>query len=99
MVVDDASLPPGKIRFRPGGSAGGHNGLLSVQSALGSEGYPRLRIGVGRNPPGVDLADWVLSPMHPEDEEAVLNRLIVLPEAVDCWIRDGTEAAMSRFNG
>ena len=99
VVVDDVALDPGKIRFRPGGSAGGHNGLKSVQAVLGTQEYPRLRIGVGKKPPGMDLADWVLSPMAPEEEEAVLARLPGLPEAVECWMEEGTVAAMSRFNG
>jgi peptidyl-tRNA hydrolase, PTH1 family len=99
VVVDDVSLPPGKVRFRPGGSAGGHNGLKSIEAVLGSTAYPRLRIGVGRQPPGVSLVDWVLSSMAPEEEEAVLDRLPDLPEAVECWITDGIEAAMSRHNG
>ncbi len=99
VVVDDVSLPPGKIRFRPRGSAGGHNGLKSVETVLGSQEYTRLRIGVGQVPPGESLVDWVLSPMAAEDEEAVLERLPILPEAVECWLSDGVEAAMSRHNG
>lgn len=99
VVVDDVALPPGKVRFRPSGSAGGHNGLKSVQAVLGTERYARLRIGVGSRPPGVDLADWVLSTMSSEDEEAVLERLPGLGEAVECWMDEGTEAVMSRFNG
>lgn len=99
VVVDDVSLPPGKVRFRPGGSAGGHNGLRSIEGVLGSPGFARLRIGVGSPPRGADLADWVLSPMPPADEEAVLDRFPRLVEGVECWMRDGIEAAMSRFNG
>lgn len=99
VVVDDVSLAPGKVRFRPGGSAGGHNGLRSIEAVLSSSAYPRLRIGVGRHPPGVGLVDWVLSSMDPEDEDAVLERLAALPEAVECWMTDGIEAAMSRHNG
>jgi peptidyl-tRNA hydrolase, PTH1 family len=99
VVVDDVAIPPGKIRFRPSGSAGGHNGLKSVQAALGTDQYARLRIGVGTRPPGMELADWVLSPMEAADEEAVLARLPGLAEAVECWMDEGIEAAMSRFNG
>jgi PTH1 family peptidyl-tRNA hydrolase len=99
VVVDDASLDVGKVRFRPSGSAGGHNGLKSVEAALGTRDYPRLRIGVGRCPSGTDLADWVLSPMPPEDEDVIVELLPRLTPAVETWLHDGTEAAMSRFNG
>jgi len=99
VVVDDVTIPPGKIRFRPSGSAGGHNGLKSVQAVLGSDQYARLRIGVGARPPGMDLAGWVLSRMEPEDEEAVQARLPGIAQAVECWMDEGIEAAMSRFNG
>ncbi|HYJ80342.1 MAG TPA: aminoacyl-tRNA hydrolase [Longimicrobiaceae bacterium] len=99
VVVDDVALEPGKIRFRPSGSAGGHNGLRSVEQALGTRDYPRLRIGVGQKPPGMDLADYVLSPPSRADRQAILDRF---PELVDCvrlWMDEGTEAAMSRCNG
>ncbi|MEJ2539769.1 MAG: aminoacyl-tRNA hydrolase [Gemmatimonadota bacterium] len=99
VVVDDASLDVATVRFRPSGSAGGHNGLKSVEAVLGTREYPRLRIGVGRCPSGMDLADWVLSEMPREDEEAVTSLLPTLTGAVECWIDEGTEAAMSRFNG
>ncbi len=98
VVVDDAALDVGKVRFRPSGSAGGHNGLKSIEAALGTKDYPRLRIGVGRCPAGVDLADWVLGPMPPEDEDVIVDLLPRLTEAVEVWMKDGTEAAMSRFN-
>lgn len=98
VVVDDASLDVAQVRFRPGGSAGGHNGLKSIEAALGTRDYPRLKVGVGRCPPGVDLADWVLSPMPAEDEDRVVALLPELTHAVKLWLDEGTEAAMSRFN-
>ncbi len=99
VVVDDVALPPGRARFRARGSAGGHNGLLSVESALGTQGYSRLRIGVGGPPPGVELADWVLSLFESAEEEgAVLALLPELAEGVEVWVREGIEPAMSRYN-
>lgn len=99
VVVDDAALDVAKVRFRPSGSPGGHNGLKSVEAVLRTREFPRLRIGVGRCPQGTDLADWVLSEMPSEDEDAVTALLPELTTAVECWIDEGTEAAMSRFNG
>lgn len=98
VVVDDATREAGRVRFRPGGSAGGHNGLRSVEAALGTKEYPRLRIGVGECPSGVDLADWVLSPLPEEDEDVVVGLLPRLTEAVELWLTEGTQAAMNRFN-
>ena len=98
VVTDDATLPVGKVRFRRSGGAGGHNGLRSVSAALGTQAYARLRIGVGVTPAGVDMADWVLSPMPEEDEDVVAELLPELSEAVGVWAEEGVDAAMNRFN-
>lgn len=98
VVADDAALPVGKVRFRRSGGAGGHNGLKSVQAALGTREYARLRIGVGVAPAGAEMADWVLSPMPEEDEEAVVELLPELSKAVGVWAEEGVDAAMNRFN-
>jgi peptidyl-tRNA hydrolase, PTH1 family len=98
VVVDDAALDVGRVRFRPRGSPGGHNGLKSVSRALGSDDYPRLRIGVGVAPEGADLSDWVLSPMDPEDEDVILGLLPELVKGVEVWGVEGMESAMNSFN-
>jgi peptidyl-tRNA hydrolase, PTH1 family len=98
VVVDDTALDVGRVRFRAQGSAGGHNGLKSVEATLRSREYPRLRIGIGAPPPGEDLADWVLSPFPPEEEDRILALLPELTPAVEVWLAEGTEAAASRHN-
>ena len=98
VVVDDVALDPGRARLRASGSAGGHNGLKSVESALGTQDYPRLRIGVGAPPPGEGLVDWVLSAMPRDDEDAVLALLPELVAGTGVWMDEGIEAAMSRTN-
>lgn len=99
VVVDDVALEPGRSRLRGSGSAGGHNGLKSVEASLRTRDYPRLRIGVGAKPPGADLSNWVLSSPPREDRQAILA---ILPSLVDCvgvWIARGMEAAMNDCNG
>jgi peptidyl-tRNA hydrolase, PTH1 family len=98
VVVDDAALDVGRVRFRPEGGAGGHKGLRSISGALLSNEYARLRVGVGKKPDGEELSDWVLAPMPEEDEDVVVGLLPELTEAVRAWIDEGVEAAMSRFN-
>lgn len=98
VVVDDAALDVGRVRFRPDGSPGGHNGLKSVSGALQSNAYARMRVGVGKKPEGTDLSDWVLSPMPEEDEDVVVALLPELTQAVETWVAEGVEAAMNRFN-
>lgn len=99
VLVDDVALPLGEFRVRAGGSAGGHNGLKSIEGALRSQAWGRLRIGVGPRPEGVaDLADWVLGGFTRE-ERLVLDALLdAMADAVECWIVDGIDATMNRFN-
>jgi len=98
VIVDDVHLDPGRLRLRPRGSAGGHNGLESIETVLGTRDYPRLRIGVGEPHRGVELADWVLSAFSPEDEERVLERLTTLASGLRVWLDDGLDAAMNILN-
>ena len=98
LVVDDATLDVGRVRFRPGGGDGGHKGLRSVSGALGTDSYARLRLGVGLAPEGADLSDWVLSAMSEADEAMIVGLLPELSEAVGVWMRDGIEEVMNRFN-
>ncbi len=98
VLVDDFAIPAGTFRLRPGGSAGGHNGLRSIQQTVGTTLYPRLRIGVGPVPAGVPHHDFVLEPMPREDRVLVEDQLPAMMDAVECWMQDGIETAMNRFN-
>ncbi len=97
VVVDDIALDVGRLRIRPGGSAGGHNGLKSIQTVLGTQDYARMRIGVGAPPSGADMADWVLSAFPKDDEQLVIDLMADITDATKAWVEQGTEAAM-RFN-
>ncbi len=98
VVADDVDLEVGRLRFRPGGGAGGHKGLRSVAGVLGTRDYPRLRIGVGARPARTDLADWVLSEMEEDDETAVAALLEELDAAARLWMNEGVEPAMNAYN-
>ena len=99
VVSDEISLPLGKLRVRPKGSAGGHNGLKSIIASLGSDAFPRIRIGVGAPPhPDYDMADWVLSVFRNQDLEDMLAASERAAEAVTTYISNGPERAMNRFN-
>jgi len=99
VVVDDFALPIGSFRMRARGSAGGHNGLRSIEEALDSQDYARLRIGVGPLPEsGIDPADFVLSTMTKGERETFAELLPTLTDAVECWVQEGIETAMNRFN-
>jgi PTH1 family peptidyl-tRNA hydrolase len=100
VVTDDFALPLGKFRLRGAGTAGGHNGLKSIEGSLRRQDYARLRIGIGPLPPGTrETADFVLE-QFPREERAVLDELLeVMCQATECWLADGIELAMNRFNG
>ena len=102
IVVDEVQLPVGRIRIRPRGSAGGHNGLKSVEAALGTQEYARLRIGVGPSEErkGIykDLADFVLAPFAKDEREEILALMPQLTATVETWLKEGVEKAMNLHN-
>lgn len=99
VVCDDVALPPGKLRLRASGSAGGHNGLKSIAQHLGSEDYPRLRVGVGAKPhPDFDLADWVLARPQGEDAKAIDTAIQRAAQAIPLILERGVERAQERVN-
>ncbi len=98
VLVDDVNLPLGALRIRAQGSAGGHNGLKSILGALGSEGFLRVRMGVGPDQPPEDLVSYVLRPFGEPDLEAVAGLVDQAVEAVRVILREGPQKAMTRFN-
>jgi PTH1 family peptidyl-tRNA hydrolase len=102
VVVDEVQIPVGRMRLRARGSAGGHNGLKSVEQGLGTQEYARLRIGVGPSDErkGIykDLADFVLSPFARDERDDVLSLLPMLTAVTETWLRDGVEKAMNLYN-
>ncbi len=100
VVSDDTALPVGKLRIRLKGSAGGHNGLKSIIEHLGTDQFPRLRVGVGEKPhPDYDLADWVLGTFQGEDKKAIDAAVKRAADAVECIFAQGLDRAMGKFNG
>ena len=99
VVCDDVNLPLGELRLRPRGSSGGHKGLQSIIEQLGSEQFPRLRLGVGGAPEGVPLEDYVLDGFLPEEEKDVEDLIIRARDAVLCLLEETIEVAMRRYNG
>ena len=99
VISDDVDLPLGKLRIRTGGSAGGHNGLKSVIQHLGADQFPRLKVGVGGKPhPDYDMADWVLGKLQGEDKRVMDEAVKRAADAVECFLKDGPQKAMNRFN-
>ncbi len=99
VISDEVSLPPGKLRVRPSGSAGGHNGLKNIIAHLHSEAFPRVRVGVGGKPhPDYDMADWVLGHPQGEDRKALDDAVKRAAQAVEVIIKEGVTPAMNKFN-
>jgi PTH1 family peptidyl-tRNA hydrolase len=98
VVCDDLALPPGKLRIRRRGSSGGHKGMQDIMDQLGTEEYPRLRIGIGAAPPGWDAAVWVLARFPRAEQPIIREGIERAAEAVELWVRQGDEAAMNRYN-
>jgi PTH1 family peptidyl-tRNA hydrolase len=100
VLFDDISLPPGRLRIRGDGSAGGHNGIKSIIAEVGSQTFPRVKIGVGAKPdPHFDLADWVLSTFSASEEKALAVSLKNAADAALAVIDHGVPEAANRFNG
>ena len=100
VLFDDISLEPGRLRIRADGSAGGHNGIKSIIQELGSQDFPRVKIGVGAKAhPDQDLADWVLSGFTNAEEKALSAALEKAGEAALCILENGTAEAANRYNG
>ena len=98
VIYDDISLAPGHLRIRKKGSAGGHNGIKNIIQHLGTQVFPRIRVGVGEKPEGWDLADYVLSGFSKEDEVLVKESWERAVEAAVVMLTDGPEKAMNDFN-
>jgi len=102
VIVDDVALPVGRFRIRARGSAGGHNGLRSIESAIGGQDYPRLRIGVGpseeRKNVYRDLANFVLAPFARDERDDILALMPKFGGAIETWLSEGTDRAMNAHN-
>jgi len=106
VIHDDLDLPPGKLRLRPDGSAGGHKGINSIISALGSEDFPRIKVGIGRpmkedgtaNTGEDSIVDYVLSDFTPREDDIIKSAIAQVAKAVQSILTEGITAAMNKFN-
>ena len=99
VIYDDVDLELGKLRVRASGSAGTHNGMRSIVARLRSLGFPRVRIGIGKNPPYMDLADYVLMKLKKDQKQIMEEAASRAAQAVEELIKNGVESAMSHYNG
>ncbi len=98
VVHDDIDMAPGLIRIRTGGSTGGHLGVQSIMEHLGSDRFPRLKVGVGRPPAGAEAADYVLSKVESADMEKLEEAILRAADAVEVLVMEGPAKAMNSFN-
>lgn len=98
VIYDDISLPVGKLRVRPSGSAGGHNGIKNIIAHLGTQDFPRIKIGTGAPETGGDMIDWVIGVPSQKDREILVDSFKKAIEAAECVIRYGCQKAMNNFN-
>jgi PTH1 family peptidyl-tRNA hydrolase len=98
VVYDDLDLPLGTVRLRPEGGSGGHKGMRSIIEHLGDQGFPRLRIGIGRPPGRMDPADYVLQDFSAEEKPLLEETLGHAVTAIETWLREGVDATMNRYN-
>jgi PTH1 family peptidyl-tRNA hydrolase len=99
VVFDDLDLPLGKVRLRPGGGSGGQKGLASIIKALGTEEFPRVRVGIGRPPGQMDPTDYVLRKFTAEQEKEMALARVRAADAIETWLAQGITAAMNQYNG
>lgn len=99
VVSDEVALPIGRLRIRRSGSAGGHNGLKSIIARLGTDKFPRVRLGVGAPPhPDYDMADWVLAAFKGQDAADMERLAQTAADAIECYIAEGADRAMNKYN-
>ena len=98
IVLDDLALPTGRLRFRPGGSAGGHKGLADINSALGTEAIARLRIGIGSPPEYMDAADYVLRRFDEGEKETISQAVALAAKAAEDWLSRPVAELMETYN-
>ena len=98
IICDDINLDVGRIRIRKKGSAGGHNGLKNIILHLGTEEFPRIRVGAGEKKEGQDLVSHVLGRFSKEEDEIIRDVIKSASQAVEAWLRDGIDAAMNEYN-
>ena len=99
VVCDDIHVQPGKLRLRPGGSAGGQNGLKSIAEHLGTQDYPRMRIGIGKPQSGTEQIDWVLGTLTPDEQVIMAATADLACDAIEHWLAGDLTATMAKFNG